>query len=236
VTDLQNSTNVDFGSRKDTYQDEVQKSIDFLGQGLDFFVEIKANYLLDIARRRLGDPKSLSFLDVGCGLGLTDEYLKGEVGALHGIDVAAGVVDRAQERNPWAGYHIYDGARAPFLDEFFDLTFAICVLHHVNPPSWPSFVDELARVTKRGGLVVVIEHNPLNPLTRLAVSRCEFDEDAVLLRARRTRRLLAGAGLKVAEAPYIAFVPWRGRILRQAERGLSRLPLGAQYAVAGARD
>jgi SAM-dependent methyltransferase len=236
VSDLHDSTGVDFGSRKDTYRNEVQKSIAFAGQDLDFFVELKAEYLLDIARRRLGDPKSLSFLDVGCGLGLTDEYLKGEVGTVHGIDVAEGVVERAHERNPWARYDVYDGARAPFVDEFFDLTFAICVLHHVTPASWPSFVDELARVTKRGGLVVVIEHNPLNPLTRLAVSRCEFDGDAVLLRARRTRRLLAGAGLKVAEAAYIAFVPWRGRILRQAERGLSRLPLGAQYAIAGARD
>src|SRR5207248_6423747 len=104
-----------------------------------------------------------------------------------------------------------------------------------DPANWRSFVEELARVTKRGGLVVVIEHNPLNPLTRLAVSRCDFDEGAVLLRARQTRRLLAEAGLTVAEARYIAFFPWRGRILRLAESRLGRLPLGAQYAVAGAK-
>jgi len=225
----------DFGRSKDTYREEVQKSIDFVGQDMDFFVELKADYLLDIARRRLGDPKSLSFLDVGCGVGLTDQYLEGEVGALHGIDVAEGVVERAGERNPWAEYAVYDGGAAPFRNELFDLTFAVCVLHHVSPASWHSFVEELARVTRRGGLVVVIEHNPFNPLTRLAVSRCDFDEDAVLLRARRTRGLLAGAGLTVAEARYIAFFPWRGRMLRLVESRLGRLPLGAQYAVAGAR-
>jgi SAM-dependent methyltransferase len=225
----------DFSRKKDTYENEVQESIDFIGQDLDFFVELKADYLVDLARRRLGDPSSLWFLDVGCGLGLTDEYLKDEVGALHGIDVAEGVVERAGERNPWAEYVVYDGATTPFRDELFDVTFAICVLHHVEPARWHGFVEELARVTKRGGLLVVMEHNPLNPLTRLAVSRCGFDEDAVLLQARRTRKLLVEAGLTLAEARYIAFFPWRGRLLRLTESRLGRLPLGAQYVVAGAR-
>jgi SAM-dependent methyltransferase len=143
---------IDFGGHRDTYEDEVQESIDFIGQDLDFFVELKANYLLDVARRRLGDPRSLSFLDVGCGIGLTDEHLEDEVGALHGIDVAEGVVESASERNPWADYLVYDGAITPFRDELFDITFAICVLHHVEPAKWPEFVEELARVTKRGGL------------------------------------------------------------------------------------
>jgi SAM-dependent methyltransferase len=226
---------VDFGRYKDTYSDEVQKSIDFVGQDVDFFAELKANCLLDLARRRLGSPKSLSFLDVGCGVGLTDQHLESAVGSLHGIDVAEGAVERAVERNPWAEYAVYDGSAAPFDDERFDLTFAICVLHHVAPAGWSRFVEELARVTKRGGLVTVIEHNPLNPLTRLAVSRCEFDEDAVLLSQRQMRKLLATAGLTLADARYIAFFPWRGSVLRRAENRLARLPLGAQYAVAGAR-
>jgi SAM-dependent methyltransferase len=225
----------DFGGKKDSYENEVQESIDFIGQDLDFFVELKANYLIDLARRRLGDPKSLSFLDVGCGVGLTDQYLEGEVGALHGVDVAEGVVQYAGERNPWANYVVYDGATTPFSDELFDLTFAICVFHHVEPTRWRGLVKELARVTKPGGLLVVMEHNPLNPLTRLAVRRCGFDEDAVLLQARMTRKLLAEAGLTLAEARYIAFFPWRGSVLRLVEGRLGRLPLGAQYSVVGAR-
>src|SRR5436190_11517910 len=156
---------IDFDGSKDTYENEVQESIDFIGQDLDFFVELKANHLLDVARRRLGDPKTLSFLDVGCGVGLTDAYLEDEVGVLHGIDVTEGVVERASARNPWANYLVYDGTTTPFRDELFDITFAICVLHHVEPAKWADFVEELARVTKRDGLLVVMEHNPLNPLT-----------------------------------------------------------------------
>jgi SAM-dependent methyltransferase len=227
---------VDFDRYKDAYPEEVQRSIDFIGQDVDFFAELKAEYLLEVARRTFGKTEALSFLDVGCGVGLTDRHLEGAVGSLRGIDVAAGALERARERNPWAEYDVYDGAVMPFSDGNFDLTFTICVLHHVEPARWHDFASELARVTKSGGLVVVIEHNPLNPLTRLAVSRCEFDEDAVLLTAERTRKLLHTAGLTVAESRYIAFFPWRGSVLRAVERRLGWLPLGAQYAVAGARS
>jgi SAM-dependent methyltransferase len=227
---------VDFDRYKDIYPAEVQRSIGFIGQDVDFFAELKAQYLLDVARRFLGRPGSLSFLDVGCGVGLTDSHLKGAVDSLHGVDVAAGTLERARERNPWAEYSVYDGSVLPVADGSFDLTFAICVLHHVERTRWPDFARELARATRSGGLVVVIEHNPLNPLTRLAVSRCEFDEDAVLLPAGWTRKLLSTAGLTVDESRYIAFFPWRGSVLRAVERRLGWLPLGAQYAVAGARS
>ena len=51
----------------------------------------------------------------------------------------------------------------------------------------PAFVAELARVVRPGGLVVVFEHNPLNPLTRLVVSRVTFDDGVRLLRSGERR-------------------------------------------------
>jgi hypothetical protein len=80
---------------------------------------------------------------------------------------------------------------------------------------------------------VVFEHNPLNPLTRYAVSRCELDEDAVLLGARAVRELLAGAGLAVGERAHLLFFPWAGGPWRWLEGKLRGVPLGAQYFVAG---
>ena len=122
----------------------------------------------------------------------------------------------------------------PFDDGTFDFTFAICVLHHVPPSGWSRFVHEMGRVTRPGGVVAIFEHNPWNPLTRLAVHRCEFDDDAVLVSRRRLRHLLAGP-LQPLEERYIAFFPRGGDPYDRIEARLGRVPVGAQYYVAGRR-
>ena len=43
-------------------------------------------------------PPGLSGLDVGCGVGLTDRFLVGRVGELHGVDTAEEAVARAAQR------------------------------------------------------------------------------------------------------------------------------------------
>jgi SAM-dependent methyltransferase len=172
---------------------------------------------------------------VGCGVGLTDAYLAGRLGDVHGVDTSEDAVQRAAERNPAVRYRTYGGGRLPYDDAAFDLAFAICVTHHVPPPERRQFAAELRRVVRPGGLVALFEHNPLNPLTRLAVSRCAFDEDAVLLRAGEAAELLRGAGLRPAERRYIIFVPSNRPRVRAVESALRRLPAGAQYYVAATR-
>jgi hypothetical protein len=88
-------------------------------------------------------------------------------------------------------------------------------------------------VTRPGGLVVLFEHNPLNPLTRRVVSRCEFDADAVLARSGTVAGLLDDAGLEVVDRRYILFFPKGGKRIARLERALHRVPFGAQYSVAG---
>jgi SAM-dependent methyltransferase len=218
------------------YRDEVAKSIGFSGASPDLFVAAKARLLVDLAARLLGDPKSLAALDVGCGVGETDRFLEGAFARLHGVDVARDAVAAAAERNAWAGYDAYSpGDPIPVGEGEFDIAFAVCVIHHVPPPDWERFVAEMRRSVRPGGIVAVFEHNPYNPLTRKAVSDCEFDAEAVLLSRRRTLSLLAGAGLERIESPYILFFPREGERLRKIERGLAWLPFGAQYYVAARR-
>ena len=218
------------------YRDEVAKSIAFSGADPDLFVSAKARLLVDLAARRIGDPGRLAALDVGCGVGETDRFLEGAFGSLHGIDVAADAVAVAARRNPWASYEAYSPRDPmPVDDGAFDVVFAICVIHHVPPGDWERFAAEMRRAVRPGGIVAVFEHNPYNPLTRRAVSNCEFDADAEMLTRRRALRLLADAGLERLESPYILFFPRGGERLRRAERGLRWLPLGAQYYVAARR-
>jgi SAM-dependent methyltransferase len=223
----------EFDRYAERYEELVQSSIGFSGQDQAFFVEARARALLAVVRRRLGDPERVRGLDVGCGGGLSHPHLTA-LARLEGVDLSEAMIASAQERNPDVLYHVGDGSRLPLEDDAFDLTFTSCVLHHVPRAERGAFVRELGRVTRQGGLVVVFEHNPLNPLTRLAVHRCEFDKDAVLLGRGETRQRLIRAGLQVAEERYILFFPWRGRLLERAEHALARFPLGAQYYVAAA--
>jgi SAM-dependent methyltransferase len=223
-----------FDAYADTYREEVEKATAFARQSLSFFTEIKAGALLSLTWDLLGDPAGLRALDVGCGPGETDALL-GAFGALHGVDVSRELLRRARVRSPGTMYTHYDGVRLPYADASFDLAFAICVVHHVPPESRSVFAAELGRVVRPGGIAAIVEHNPLNPLTRLGVARCAFDDDAKLLRRGSALKLLRQARLEPASARYILFFPWRGRALRALERRISRVPFGAQYLVVGRR-
>jgi SAM-dependent methyltransferase len=224
---------VSYDRHRDSYETDLDRAVGFSGKSHEFFTKAKAAELLRVAERHLGDPRRLAALDVGCGIGLTDRHLKGRLGSLTGVDIAPGVLERAEQANRWADYVLYDGERLPFDDGSFDLTFAVCVVQVIDPRQRPSFVSELARVTRAGGLVVAFEHNPFNPLTRLVVRRCTFGHDARMLTRERLKRLFRSAGLSTVGSGYILLFPWRGSGLRRLEERLARLPLGAQYYLAG---
>ncbi len=224
---------INFDKYKDQYQKEVQDSISFIGQKLDFFIEKKAQLLRSLAQKHVGDPAKLKALDVGCGIGITDQYLTAHFHKVYGVDLAKGLVQKAAQLNPRALYKAYNGRVLPYPDHSMDLTFAICVLHHVPPENWNGFARELVRVTRKGGLVVIMEHNPLNPLTNRAVNHCELDNDAILLRMAKTSRLISRRNIPIVEKRFILFTPFEGRFFGWVDKSLGWLPLGAQYYVAG---
>ena len=226
---------IDFDSHAATYRDAVERSVRFTGKGLDFFTKRKVELLADMAEAAVGPLATLSTLDVGCGPGVTDQLLVGRFGRVSGVDTSEEMVRRARERNPGASYEVYDGRRLPFADATFDVTFAICVFHHVVPVQWDAFARELHRVTRTGGLICVFEHNPYNPLTRRAVNTCEFDRDAVLLPMRRTVAALQATGARLVDRRYFLFAPFGGRVVEAGERLLAFIPLGGQYLVAARR-
>lgn len=75
----------------------------------------------------------------------------------------------------------------------------------------------------------MIEHNPFNPLTQLAVHRCSLDADAVLLRASKTYELLKKTAARKITTEFFLTLPARGGVLERLGRLAGRLPVGAQY-------
>jgi SAM-dependent methyltransferase len=227
----------EFDAYRDDYGGAVQDSIAFSGAEHEFFTRAKARILLELAERRVGPADSLAFLDVGCGPGETDRFLASGVGSLIGVDISTELLGRAGEANPWADYRPYAaGGPLPTETASVDVSFAICVFHHVEAAGQPDLLAEMSRATKPGGIVAIFEHNPWNPLTRRAVAGCEFDRDAVLLSRRRAAELLREAELSHIQGSYIVFFTRSSPPLEALERRLRWLPLGAQYVVSGVRN
>jgi len=215
----------DFDHYAQDYKRSVQDAFALPGLESDFFAATKA---FELARLRpRGQPARA--LDIGCGTGALHPFVAPLFAHLTGVDVSAQSIAMARASNPNHSYLIYDGLRLPFADGSFDLAFAAVVLHHVPPNQWSAFVAEMARVVTPGGLVAIIEHNPLNPLTRRTVRRCVFDENVVLLSSGKSVALLQDAGLTLPRVRFFPFLPLNGKLARVIDNRLAWLPLGAQY-------
>jgi SAM-dependent methyltransferase len=101
-------------------------------------------------------------LDVGCGTGTAEislARLRLSQMQLFGVDL---VVDRVKEAhtatrgiNARVGYAAADACRLPFAADIFDSTYCVAVMQHIRDLS--SALAELARVTRPGGRVLVVE-------------------------------------------------------------------------------
>lgn len=224
---------VRFDDYVETYEKEIQSSIGFIGQDHDFFIKVKADIIKKIAKEKFGNSNDIRILDIGCGIGLIDYRIASEFKNLYGVDVEEGVIEKAKEHNPLVKYSLYDGIKLPFEDNSMDMVFTVNVMHHVPPDKWETFAKEMFRVTKKGGISAVFEHNPMNPLTRLAVSRCEFDRDAVLLSSRKLKSLFDSSGFSKKKTSYILFFPFRSELFRKIENAVRWIPFGAQHLIIG---
>ncbi len=221
-----------FDSYKDTYSEAVDAAVSFTGLSADFFTKVKASYISDIVNAHFGDGAALSALDIGCGVGNYHALLTPMFNALAGVDVSNACVEMARQRNSSVNYKVYDGRTLPYENASFDVAFTICVMHHVPPSQWENFAREMRRILKPGGLALVFEHNPRNPLTMRAVSSCPFDEDAVLLRSEETEGLFRNAGFNSVSSRFILSIPPANAFLRRIDRLFAGVPFGGQYYVA----
>lgn len=220
----------DFDNHAANYSGEINAKISSFGQEHDFYIRRKARLLNELIRQVPSGKARV--LDVGCAVGLIHPHLKGW-STLDGVDIAAATLDVARAANPGVTYKSYDGHVLPYESGQFDLTFVMCVLHHVPVPQWPDLIVELCRVTKPGGVVAILEHNPYNPLTNYIVRTCPLDEGVTLLKSDRSRELLQHAGCTDIETRYLLFTPIDNGFFETFDDMLGWLPLGAQYMVTG---
>jgi len=142
-------------------------------------------------------------LDVGCGVGLTPCYLAKTYGCrVVGVDITAGMIDRANKRAADEGlqdhveFRLADARDLPFDDAVFDAVMVESVIALVAGKQ--KAVHELVRVAKPGGYVGLNESTWLKdpPQKMLDYFARALGSDAQVLAADDWQQLLVGAGLK----------------------------------------
>jgi SAM-dependent methyltransferase len=128
--------------------------------------------LADRVRRLLGPfTGTEAALDAGCGSGALAFALARSVAEVVGVDSNGEALDAARAAAP-ENVRFVEGevTELPFEFASFDITACRGVLHHVRRPELA--VSELARVTRLGGRVLVVDQlGSIDPLRSLEMDR-----------------------------------------------------------------
>jgi ubiquinone/menaquinone biosynthesis C-methylase UbiE len=104
----------------------------------------------------------LRILDAGCGMGVGSEFLTHLGCRVTGIDVEEAAAEWEKRRALGITFQHASAETLPFPDAHFDAVWVKDALHHMADPA--RALDELQRVTRLGGPVVVVEANRYNPI------------------------------------------------------------------------
>jgi SAM-dependent methyltransferase len=225
----------EFDRYANSYRRLHAENIRITGESPDYFARYKVLHARRLAANRLPVRR---ILDFGCGIGNATPFLSEHFPdcEITGTDVSPASLDIARKNaGAAAKFLVMSEDAIPVDDGYFGLAFVSCVLHHIPGERHVSVLREIRRVMAAGALLAIYEHNPWNPLTVHAVKACEFDENAVLVSARRMKRIAVAAGFNDPRSRFIVFYPHTLRFLRWSEPMLDWLPLGAQYSVAAIR-
>lgn len=97
-------------------------------------------------------------LDAGCGSGRFLAPLSKDLDIV-GADFSKGLLEKAREDEPKAPLCVADVEHLPFKTETFDTILSVRVLQHVTHQK--KAIEELSRVTKKGGTLIILAYNNL---------------------------------------------------------------------------
>ena len=222
----------EFDRFADEYYNHHSQNVAITGEAPEYFAEYKINELKKIT---VHNQISVSrIFDFGSGIGNSIPFFRKYFPAAEctSADVSVRSLELSKLRFPDVeNLLLIEGDRIPAQGEAFDVTFSACVFHHIPHDEHVMWLRELHRITRRGGMIAIFEHTPLNPLTVRAVNTC-----AKLILARDLKARLQSAGWKDSSIQYNVFFPRALALLRPLERQLQWLPLGAQYVAVARKD
>jgi SAM-dependent methyltransferase len=230
-------TQQEFDAHAQSYKEVLDQSISFLGEDSAYFSEYKIRDLrYELTLSGANADGTLRLMDFGCGIGASMPHARKHfcMAELLGVDVSHESLDQARMRHgELADFLPLEGCAWPAQASALDAAYAMCVFHHVDEKAHVRLLADIRGRLKPGGMMMVYEHNPFNPLTVRVVNNCPFDANAKLIRASVMAQRCRDAGFRDVRVQYRVFFPGFLKTFRFFERLLSWLPLGGQYYVCG---
>lgn len=233
----------EFDNFSDDYNNYMHHPLRDLASGQNdlIFPEHKSNYLIRLIKQILENKQNLNILDFGCGNGSLLKCLSKKLSSIrptftfktYGIDISQGMIYEAQKfwknESNIPQFDILFEDKTPYKNDFFDFIIASSVFHHINPAERSATLQEIYRILKPGGYFLMIEHNPLNPITNYIVKRTPMDVNAKLLNPFEAKKLIQFSGFDCVRTDYILFFPPKIKKLWFLERYMRWLIFGGQY-------
>lgn len=101
--------------------------------------------------------KDKKFLEVGCGLGYFSKKALRKGVLVTGLDIGQNLVEKCQKDMTKGKFVVGSATKLPFKKSSFDIVLCTEVIEHTNNPK--KAINELIRVTKKGGYVVITTPN-----------------------------------------------------------------------------
>jgi len=147
------------------------------GKGMDHFSRIKEEFkrqaetlsvasvftdagVLDQIHSAVKPTRMMNLLDLGCGPGIVTAAIAPDVKEIVAYDLTPEMLDKAKLKCQEAGlknvrFELGSAEHLPFPDESFDSVVTRLTIHHFLDPH--PVMNEVVRVTRRGGKVVVAD-------------------------------------------------------------------------------
>jgi ubiquinone/menaquinone biosynthesis C-methylase UbiE len=215
----------DFSSRGNEYER-------ILGKSHKYYLRTKCEELLKTLTRLNFHPEEV--LDLGCGTGEAEEDLHEHFKRIVGVDLSQSMINEAKSKKAEnCDFTLGDASKLSFQSNSFDVVFSFCLFHHLQPGRWASVMKEVKRVTKKGGMIVLCEHNPESPIMRALTRKSEVDENTTLVNSKQLKAICEACGIRVFQRKFIVFFPELLSFLNRIERYLFKIPFGGQYIIIG---
>ncbi len=105
----------------------------------------------------LGELKDKKVLDLGCGKGRLAKILIGKGASVTGVDLSEKLLEVASRNVIGANFIVGSATELPLADDSFDFIICVEVLEHV--PNYKKAVEEMMRVLKKNGKIIIIDKN-----------------------------------------------------------------------------